>query len=51
MTVGIEISKYMLDLVEVQEVSWDKGDAEPVGKYAFFCANRNENNELGTVCT
>jgi hypothetical protein len=34
MTVGEEISKYKLDLVGVQEVSWSKGGTEPAGEYA-----------------
>jgi exonuclease III len=43
-----EISKYMLDLVGVQEVRWDGGDTEPVSEYIFFYGKGNENHELGT---
>jgi exonuclease III len=47
MTVAKEISKYKLDLVGVQEVRWDKGVTEPVGKYIFFYGKGNKNHELG----
>jgi hypothetical protein len=33
--VAEEISKYKLDLVEVQEVKWDRGDIKPAGQYTF----------------
>jgi hypothetical protein len=42
------ISKYKLDLVGVQEVSWDVGGTEPAGEYRFFYGNGNENHEFGT---
>jgi hypothetical protein len=32
-----EISKYELDLVEVQNVRWDRGGIKPAGEYIFFC--------------
>jgi hypothetical protein len=50
MTVAEEISKYMLDLVEVQEVRWDGGGTEPAGEYTrtYFYGKWNENNALGT---
>jgi hypothetical protein len=35
-TVSGELAKYKLDLVEVQEVRWDKGGTEPAGDYTFF---------------
>jgi hypothetical protein len=48
-TVVKEISKYKLDLVEVQEATWDRGDTESRGKkYAFSYGKRNENCKLGT---
>jgi hypothetical protein len=47
-TVGEEISKYKLDLVGVQDVRWDGGGTEGVGKYTFLYGKGNENHELGT---
>jgi hypothetical protein len=47
-TVAEEISKYMLDLVRVQEVRWDRGGTEPTGDCTFSYGKGNENNELGT---
>jgi hypothetical protein len=35
-TVLEEISKYKLDLVGVQDVTWDRVGTEPAGKYTFF---------------
>jgi hypothetical protein len=32
----------------VQEVRWEGGGIEPVGKYTFFYGEGNENHELGT---
>jgi hypothetical protein len=49
MTVAKEISYYKLDLVGVQEVSWDRGGTEPAGEYTFFYGKGNENHELGIV--
>jgi hypothetical protein len=46
--VAEEISKYEIDIVGVQEVSWDGVGTEPAGEYTFFCGKRNENLELGT---
>jgi hypothetical protein len=46
--VAEEISKYNLDLVKVQEVTWDGGGTEPAGEYTFFYGKENENYELGT---
>jgi hypothetical protein len=43
-----EISKYKLDLVGVQEVTWGRGGTEPAGEYAFFYGKGNENHELDT---
>jgi hypothetical protein len=43
-----DIAKYKLDLVEVQEVRWDRGGTEPAGKYTFFYGKWNENHEFGT---
>jgi hypothetical protein len=51
--VAEEISKYKLDLMEVQEARWDTGGTEPAGEYIYFYAKENENHELGTgfTCT
>jgi hypothetical protein len=42
MTAVKEISKYKLELVEIQEVKWDRGGTEPAGEYG----KGNENREL-----
>jgi hypothetical protein len=47
-TVVQEVSKYKLDLVGLQEVSWDRGGIEPEGQYTFFYGKGNQNHELGT---
>jgi hypothetical protein len=47
-TVSKELSKYGLDLVEVQEVRWEGGGTEPAGEYISFCEMMNENHEFGT---
>jgi hypothetical protein len=48
MTVSRELSKYKLDLVEVQ-VRWEGSGTEPAGEYTFFYGRGNENHDLGTV--
>jgi hypothetical protein len=48
MTVSRELARYKLDLVGVQEVSWEGGSTEPEGKYTFFYGKGNKNHELGT---
>jgi hypothetical protein len=45
--VAEEISKYKLDFVGVQEVTWDTCGTEPAGKNTFICGKENENHELG----
>jgi exonuclease III len=47
-TVVEKISEYKLDLVEIQEVRWDKCGTEPAGEYTFLYGKGNENHELGT---
>jgi hypothetical protein len=48
MTGAKEISKYMLDLVGIQDVRWDRDGTEPAGECTFFYGKGNENHELGT---
>jgi hypothetical protein len=36
MTVSRKLSKYMLDLVGVQNVRWEGSSTEPAGEYTFF---------------
>jgi hypothetical protein len=43
-----ELTRYKLDLVGVQQVSWDKGDTVRARDYNFFYRKRNENYQLGT---
>jgi hypothetical protein len=43
-----EISKYKLNLLGVQEVSWDGGGTESAGEYTFFYEKGNENHKIGT---
>jgi hypothetical protein len=38
----------ILDLVGVQEVSWDKGNTVRAGDYNFFYGKGNENHQLRT---
>jgi hypothetical protein len=33
---GEDISKYKLDIVEIQEVRWDGGGTERAGEYTIF---------------
>jgi hypothetical protein len=43
-----EISICKLDLVGVQEVTWDGGGTEPAGECALFYGKGNNNHEIGT---
>ena len=43
-----ELVRYKLDVVGVQEVSWEKGDTVRAGDYDFFYGKGNENHQLGT---
>jgi hypothetical protein len=47
MTVARELARYKLDLVGVQEVSWDKGGTVRAGDYTFFYGKQNESHQLG----
>jgi hypothetical protein len=40
MTVAKEISRYKLDLVEVQEVRWNRRGVKPAGEYTVFFGRR-----------
>jgi hypothetical protein len=46
--VSKELSKYQIDLVEVQEVGWDGSGTEPAGQYTFFYGKGDQNYYLGT---
>jgi hypothetical protein len=49
----MELARYELDLVSLQEGSWDKGGALRTRECIFFNGTRNENHQLGTgfFCT
>jgi len=48
MAAARELVSYKLDVVDVQEVRWDKGSTVGAGDYDFFYGKRNENHQLGT---
>jgi hypothetical protein len=48
--VAEEIGKFKSDLVEVQEVRWDRSGTEPAGEYTFFYGKGNGNHKLGRWC-
>jgi len=43
-----ELVRYKLDVVDVQEVRWDKGGTVRAGDYDFFYRKGNENHQSGT---
>jgi len=43
----MELARYKLDVVGVQEVKWDKGGTVRVGDCDFFYWKGNENHQLG----
>jgi exonuclease III len=45
---AIELARYKLDLVGVQEVRWDKGSRVTAGEYNFFYRKGNKNQQLRT---
>ena len=47
-TVARELPRNKLDLVGVQEVSWDKGGKVRPGEFIFFYRKVNEIHQLGT---
>jgi hypothetical protein len=44
----MELGKYRLDLLSVQEVRWEKGGTERAEDFAFFYAEWLEDHQLGT---
>ena len=44
----MELVRYKLDAVGVQEVRWDKEGPVRAGDYNFFYGKGNENHQLGT---
>jgi hypothetical protein len=44
----VELARYKVDLVGVQEVRWVKGGSVRAGDYNFFYGKGNENRQLGT---
>jgi hypothetical protein len=45
----MELGKYKLDLVGVQEVRWDKNGTERAEDYTFFYGMGNEDISYGQV--
>jgi hypothetical protein len=41
-TVSRELSKYDLDLLEIQEVRWENEGTERAGEYTFFLQSRTK---------
>jgi exonuclease III len=48
-TVARELGKYKLDLLDVQEVRWEKGSTERAQDYTFFYRQMNGDHQLGIV--
>jgi hypothetical protein len=46
MTVSRELSRYRLDLVEVQEVRWEDSSTVPAGEYRVFLYIRESYQQL-----
>ena len=44
----MELARYKLDLVGVQEVTWNKGGRVRAGDFNIFCGKGNESIQLGT---
>ena len=47
MAAALGLAKYKLDLVGVQEVSWEKRGKVRTGDYNFFFRKGNEDHQLG----
>ena len=45
---AMELARYKLDMVGVQEIGWDRGGTVRAGDYNFFNGKGNENHQLGT---
>ena len=43
-----ELARYKLDIVGMQEVTWDKRGMVRAGNYHFIYEKTNENHQLGT---
>jgi hypothetical protein len=43
-----EVANCNLHLVAVKRVRWGDAHSQPADDYTFFCANRDDNNHLGT---
>ena len=48
MAAARELARYKLDLVDVQEIRWDRVGTVRAGDYNFFYGKRNENHQWGT---
>jgi hypothetical protein len=48
LTVARDLAKYKFNLVDVQEVRWDKEGTARARRYTFFYGKRQENHKLGT---
>jgi len=48
-----ELARYKLDVVDVQEVRWDKGGTVRAGDYDFFLRERKLKSSIGNrfFCT
>jgi hypothetical protein len=47
-TVARELARYKLDLVDMQEVRWDKRGTVIAGGYIFIYGKGNSSHQLGT---
>jgi hypothetical protein len=48
MAAAMELARYKLDLVGVQEVRWDKEGTVKAEDYSFFYGKGNENHQMET---
>jgi exonuclease III len=47
-TEASKLAKYKLDLVAVQEVTWNKDGSQQADNYTFYYGNGNANHHSGT---